>query len=87
MKVKVRVLVTQSCLILCNPMDCSPPGSSVHGILQVRRLEWVAMPLHMFKGLKEQYKNKEEQETYIICGLQCPNYLPVGFCIFSPSPT
>ena len=28
----------------CNPMDCSPPGSSVHGILQARRLEWVAMP-------------------------------------------
>jgi len=29
---------------LCNPMDCSPPGSSVHGILQARILEWVAMP-------------------------------------------
>ena len=29
---------------LCNPMDCSPPGSSVHGILQARTLEWVAMP-------------------------------------------
>ena len=28
---KVKVLVAQSCLILCNPMDCSPPGSSVHG--------------------------------------------------------
>ena len=34
----------QSCLILCNPMDCGPPGSSVHGILQARILEWVAMP-------------------------------------------
>ena len=33
----------QLCLILCNPMDCSPPGSSVHGILQGRILEWVAM--------------------------------------------
>ena len=32
-----------SCLILCNPMDCSPPGSSVHGILQARILEWVAI--------------------------------------------
>ena len=30
------VLVDQSCLTLCNPMDCSPPGFSVHGILQVR---------------------------------------------------
>ena len=36
--------VTQSCPTLCDPMDCSPPGSSVHGILQGRILEWVAMP-------------------------------------------
>ena len=33
----------QSCLILCNPMDCSQPGSSVHGILQARILERVAI--------------------------------------------
>ena len=33
-------LVAQSCLTLCNPMDCSPPGSSVHGILQARILDW-----------------------------------------------
>ena len=37
-------LVTQSCLTLCNPRDCSPPGSSVLGILQARILELVAMP-------------------------------------------
>ena len=37
------VLVTQSCPILCDPMDCSLPGSSVHGILQARILEWVAI--------------------------------------------
>ena len=34
----------QLCLTLYEPMDCSPPGSSVHGILQARILEWVAMP-------------------------------------------
>ena len=34
----------QSCLTLCDHMDCSPPGSSVHGILQARMLEWIAMP-------------------------------------------
>ena len=34
----------QSYLTLCDPMNCSPPGSSVHGILQARILEWVAMP-------------------------------------------
>ena len=33
----------QLCLTLCNPMDCSPPGSSVHGILQARMWEWVAL--------------------------------------------
>ena len=33
----------QSCLTLCDPMDCSPPGSSVRGILQARILEWVAI--------------------------------------------
>ena len=34
----------QSCLTLCDPMDCSPQGSSLHGILQARILEWVAIP-------------------------------------------
>ena len=36
------VLVAQSCLTPCNPMDHSPPGSSVHGVLEARILEWVA---------------------------------------------
>ena len=35
--------VAQSCLSLCNPVDCSPPGASVHGIFQARILEWVAI--------------------------------------------
>ena len=38
------VLVAQSCLTLCDPMDCSLPGTSVHGILQARILEWVSFP-------------------------------------------
>ena len=37
-------MCVQSCPTLCDPVDCGPPGSSVHGILQVRTLEWVAMP-------------------------------------------
>ena len=41
---KVKVLVAQSCLTLCNPMGYSPAGSSVHGILQARILEWYVMP-------------------------------------------
>ena len=40
----VKVLVIQSCLTLCDPMDCIPPGSSVHGPLQAGILEWIAIP-------------------------------------------
>ena len=54
--VYVCVLVFQSCLTFCNPMDCSPPGSSVHCILQARILKWVAIPFSrgsswMYPGL------------------------------------
>ena len=38
-----HVLVAQSCPTLCDPMDCSTPGSSVHEIFQARILEWVAI--------------------------------------------
>ena len=41
--VKPKVLVSQSCLTLWDPMDCSQPSSSEHGILQARILEWVAI--------------------------------------------
>ena len=44
MCVCVCVLAAQLCLILCDTMDYSPPGSSVCGILQERILEWVAIP-------------------------------------------
>ena len=43
MKVKSESEVAQSCLTLSDPMDCSPPGSSVHGIFQARVLEWGAI--------------------------------------------
>ena len=43
MKVKSESEVAQSCPTLCNPMDCSLLGSSVHGIFQARVLEWVAI--------------------------------------------
>ena len=43
MKEKNESEVAQSCPTLCDPMDCSPPGSSVHGIFQARILEWVAI--------------------------------------------
>ena len=44
----VCVLVAQECPTLCDLMECSPPGSSVHWILQARILEWVAIPF--FRG-------------------------------------
>ena len=43
MKVKSESEVAQSCLTLRDPMDCSPPGSSIHGIFQARVLDWGAI--------------------------------------------
>ena len=48
MKVKSESEVTQSCLTLSDPLDCSPPGSSVHGIFQARLLEWGAIAFSEF---------------------------------------
>ena len=50
MKVKSESEVPQSCLTLCDPMDCSPPGSSIHGIFQARVLEWgaIAFSIYMY---------------------------------------
>ena len=47
-KWEVKVLVAQSCPTFCDPMDCHPPGSSVHGISQASILEWIAIPF--FRG-------------------------------------
>ena len=52
MKVKSESEVAQSCPTLSDPMDCSLPGSSVHGIFQAKVLEWCAIA---FSGLIEQY--------------------------------
>ena len=60
-KVKVKVFVAQSCLTLCDPMDCSQSGSYAHGVLQARIVEWVVIPfsrgssqpmyIHTHKGI------------------------------------
>ena len=49
------------CLILCNPMDCSPPGSSIYGIPQTRILEWVAMPFSKGSFLTQ------ESNLHLLC--------------------
>ena len=51
MKVKSESEVIQSCPTLCDPMDCSLPGSSVHGIFQARVLEWGAITFYNIRGL------------------------------------
>ena len=43
LKKKKKKKVAKSCLTLCDPMDCSLPGSSIHGIFQARVLKWVAI--------------------------------------------
>ena len=59
MKVKNENEVAQSCLTLSDPMDCSPPGSSIHGIFQAKVLEWGAIA---FSGFTTQfYKTYKEQ--------------------------
>ena len=63
----VLCLVTQLCLTLRDPMDCSLPGSSVHGILQARTLEWVAFP---FSSGSSQHRDQTQ-----VSALQA-DYLP-----------
>ena len=58
MKVKSESEVTQSCLTLPNPKDCSPPGSTVHGIFQERVLEWGAIAFSEEAKTKETVKMK-----------------------------
>ena len=55
MHIIVDCLVAKLCPTLGDPMDCSPPGSSVHGVSQARILEWVTMPFSkgIFPSLEE----------------------------------
>ena len=63
------MLVTQSCLTLWDPIDCSSPGSSVRGILQARILEWIAIP---FSKYSQNFFKKGLMGT-----------IPLSFCKFS----
>ena len=64
MEVKSASEVTQSCPTLSDPTDCSPPGSSIHGILQARVLEWVAMAFSV-----PAYKISEKTKTWALDGI------------------
>ena len=84
-------LVPNSCLILCDPMDHSLPGSSVHGILQTRILEWVAIPFS-----SGSFQSRDQTHVFCIAGrlpsephtwttlkkwLQRPSTFSVLFCL------
>ena len=94
------VLIAQSCLTLCNSKDYSPPGSSVHGILQARILERVAMPSssqssqprhrtqvsHMAGGFFTFWATREAQEYWRGWPISSPGELPhPGIKLGSPA--
>ena len=56
--------VAQSCLTLCDPMDCSLPGSSVHGIFQASVLEWVAIAFSDPTCLMSKKTEHKQQKQY-----------------------
>ena len=64
MKVKSKSEVTQSCPTLRDPMDCSPPGSSIHGIFQARVLEWGAIAFSVSITGWIQLYTKKNLDTY-----------------------
>ena len=59
----VKVLFAPLCLTLCNPKDCRPPGSSIHGILWARILEWVAI---LFS--RGSFQTRDQTQVYCIAG-------------------
>ena len=62
---------TQSCLTLCGPMNCSLLGSCVHGILQARILEWVAIPIS-----RESSKLRDQTRVPALQADSLPSELP-----------
>ena len=75
----VSVLVAQSCLALCDPVDCSPPGSSVRGILQARILEWVVIPF-------SRRSSQPRDQTWVSCTADrfCLSHqIPISYLLYT----
>ena len=72
MKVKSESEVAQSCLTLRDPMDCSLPGSSIHGILQARVLEWGAIAFSSYSLTKHALVEQQECQPSILSPLLIP---------------
>ena len=64
----VVVIFSKSCPTLCNPTDCSSPGSSVHGISQARILEWVAISFSQLSSKGQLFKLIETESRMVIVG-------------------
>ena len=88
MKVKSESEVAQSCLTLSDPMDCSPPGFSIHGICQARVLEWGAVDSRLGKGFSVLALLTFWTEQFFVVGLSgivgclaaslaCTDHMPV----------
>ena len=77
---EVKVLSAQSGPVLWDPMGCSPPGSSVHGTLQARILEWVAIPFSRGSSLPRDRSNPGllhcRQILYHLNDQASPDYMP-----------
>ena len=71
MKVKSESEVTQSCLTLSDPMDCSLPGSSIHGIFQARVLEWGAIAFSLKNHRRDHRRDVMYHTINIINGAGC----------------
>ena len=68
MKVKSESEVTESCPTLSDPLDCSPPGSSVHGIFQARVLEWGAV-VFSESDIHDSQIKKDASDTFCLLEL------------------
>ena len=75
MKVKIESEVAQSCSTLLDPMDCSPSGSSVHGILQARTLERIVIPF--FRGA---FQSRDQTQVSCIAGKENINKYMLFYC-------
>ena len=85
MKVKSESEVAQLCPTLHDPMDCSLPGSSVHGISQARVLEWVAIAFSFRRSRIALIQNSFTELCLLwSCGFLCLNGCPVSF-LYMPS--
>ena len=69
-------LVAKLYLTLCDPMDCGPPGSAVHEMLQARILKWAAISFSQMEREREKERERERERCYfLVVGLERPRPL------------